>query len=205
MILNLNLAFRECWSIQDLLWWEYWFQWYQVVLVSVSKILMFAIPHLVISTVRCSSSLCLELFHAVILLASVSTPGSPTLSCIPVVKALSEGKLSSGREGAQRSEAHLCLLDKDEGLKRPCPRSSIAFPACILSCADWSLRGLGYKMVLSSESQGQSSTWRLTLLGREGLQRSGSQLCLLAENEGPKGHCPRSSDASVVCMLSCMD
>jgi hypothetical protein len=29
---------------------------------------------------------------------------------------------------------------------------------------DWSLRDLGYKMVLSPESWGQSPLWRLTLL-----------------------------------------
>ena len=46
----------------------------------VSKILRFAFHHLVISGVRCSSCLWLELVPPVILLASVSTPGSPTLS-----------------------------------------------------------------------------------------------------------------------------
>jgi hypothetical protein len=49
-------------------------------LVSVSKILMFAFRHLVISGVSCYSFLWLELVPPVILLASVRTPGSPTLS-----------------------------------------------------------------------------------------------------------------------------
>ena len=37
---------------------------------------------------------------------------------------------------------------------------------------------------------------------KEGSQGSGSQLCLLAEDEGPKGPCPRSSVASVAHMPS---
>jgi hypothetical protein len=49
-------------------------------MVSVSKILTFAFHHLVISGVRCPSCLWLELVPPVILLASVSTPGSPTPS-----------------------------------------------------------------------------------------------------------------------------
>jgi hypothetical protein len=49
----------------------------------------------------------------------------------PGVTALSEGWLSSGREGVQRSGSQLCLLDEDEGPKDPCPRSSVAsVPAC---------------------------------------------------------------------------
>ena len=48
--------------------------------VSGSKIPLFAFCHLVISGVRCSSCLWLELVMPVILLDSVSTPGSPTLS-----------------------------------------------------------------------------------------------------------------------------
>jgi hypothetical protein len=75
----------------------------------------------------------------------------------------------------------------------------------MLSCANWSLRDPGYKMVLSPESQGQSPPWRLTLLLWEGAQRSGAQLCLLAEDEGPKGPCPRSFVASGTHMLSYMD
>ena len=59
--------------------------------------------------------------------------------------------------------AQLCLLAKDEGRKGPCPRSSVASVTHTLSCVDWSLRDLGYKMALSPESWGQSSPWRLTL------------------------------------------
>jgi hypothetical protein len=41
--------------------------------------------------------------------------------------------------------------------------------------------------------------------GREVGQKSGTQLYLLAEDEVPKGPCPRSSDASVAHMLYFMD
>jgi hypothetical protein len=90
-----------------------------VVLVSVSKILSFAFCHLVISGVVCSSCLWLELIPPVILLGSVSTTGSPTLSWVPVVRALSAGKHSSCREGAQRSGSQLGLLAEDEGGSDP--------------------------------------------------------------------------------------
>jgi hypothetical protein len=122
------------------------FWWCWVVLVSVSKVLMFAFHLLVISGVRCSSCLCLEFVPPVILLASVSTSGNPTLSWVPVVSTLSAGKLSSCREDAQRSGAQLCLLAEDEGPKGSCPRSSVASEACVLSWVDWSLRDLEYKI-----------------------------------------------------------
>jgi hypothetical protein len=99
-------------------------------------------------------------------LASVSTPRSPTVSWVPVIRVLSAGKLSSCREGAhksgaqilllspgvralpggqlscdgedaQRSGSQLCLLAEDEGPKRPCPRSSVAFATHVLFCLDW--------------------------------------------------------------------
>ena len=35
---------------------------------------------------------------------------------------------------------------------------------CSPACLDWSLRDLGYKIVLSPEFRGQSPLWRLTLL-----------------------------------------
>jgi hypothetical protein len=102
------------------------FGWCCVVLVSVSKILMFAFSHLVIFGVRCSSCLWLKLVHPVSLLASVRTPQSPVLSWVLGVRALPVGKLSSGWEGAQRSEDQLRFLAEDEGQKGPCPRSSVA-------------------------------------------------------------------------------
>jgi hypothetical protein len=41
--------------------------------------------------------------------------------------------------------------------------------------------------------------------GEESTGRSGSQLCLLAEDEGPMGHCPISYVASAVGLPSCTD
>ena len=52
------------------------------------------------------------------------------------------------------------------------------------------------------ESWGQSPPVGRLFSGKEGAQGSGSQLCLLAEDEGPKGPCPRSSVASVTHVLS---
>jgi hypothetical protein len=135
-----------------------------MVLVSVIKSLSFAFCHLVISGVRRSSLLWLEHVLLVILLASVSTPGSPTLSWVPVVRSLCAGKLSSCREGAQMSEAQVNLLPDSKSPKGPCPKISVASVPQVLSCVDWSLKDLGYKMVLSPESHGQSPLWSLTLL-----------------------------------------
>ena len=67
------------------------FWWCQMILVSVSKIPSFAFLHVVLSGVSCYSCLWLEIVPPVILLASVSTPGSPTLSGVSVVRALSAG------------------------------------------------------------------------------------------------------------------
>jgi hypothetical protein len=80
---------------------------------------MFAFRHLVISGVSGYNCLWLEFVLPIILLASVSIPGSPTLSWVSVVRAVSVGKLFSCREGAQRSGALLCLLAEDKGLKGP--------------------------------------------------------------------------------------
>jgi hypothetical protein len=79
-----------------------------------------------------------------------------------VVRVLSAGKLSSCREGTHRSGPQIGLLAEDEGLKGP--RSSVVSVALALSCVDWSLRDLEYKMELSPESWGQSPLWRPSLL-----------------------------------------
>ena len=81
-----------------------------------------------------------------------------------MVRVFSAGKISSYREGAQRSGFQLCLLAKDEGLKGLCPRSSVASVAHVLSCVDWSLRDLGYKMAISPESRGQSPPSHMLIL-----------------------------------------
>jgi hypothetical protein len=65
-----------------------------------NKILTFAFLHLVISGVSCYNCVWLELVPPVILLASVSSPGSPALSSVLMVSVLSAGKLSSCKESA---------------------------------------------------------------------------------------------------------
>ena len=107
-VFSFFLALQVCWGIQDSLCWEYWDLMMQVVLVFVSKILMFAFHHLVISGVSCYSLLWLELVPLVILLASISRPGTLGLSWVSVVRALSAGKFSSYMEGAQISGSLLC-------------------------------------------------------------------------------------------------
>jgi hypothetical protein len=94
----------------------FWWRW--VVLVPLSKILMFAFCHLVISGVSCYSCLRLELVPPVILLAFISRPGRLALSWVSVVRVLSSGKLSSCRESAHISGVWTCLLAEDEGLKQ---------------------------------------------------------------------------------------
>jgi hypothetical protein len=88
MFSNLNLAFQVYWGIQDSLWWECWVLM-KLILFSVSKIVNIC---LLPSAVSCSSCLWLELVPLVNLLASVSSPGSPTLSWVSVVRVLSAGK-----------------------------------------------------------------------------------------------------------------
>jgi hypothetical protein len=52
---------------------------------------------------------------------------------IPGVRAFLVGQLSSGKEGAQGSVSQLCLLVEDEDPMGPCPRSSVASVAHMLS------------------------------------------------------------------------
>ena len=146
-----------------------------MVLVSVSKILIFAFCHLIVSGVRCSSCLWLGLVPPASLLASVSAPGSPTLSKVPVVRALSAGKLSSPREGAQRSGAQIHLLAEDEGPKGPCPRSSVASITHVLSGDKEVLDVLG--VLWRGESSGALDAlgWVHTEDGRAGPYLNGSQ------------------------------
>jgi hypothetical protein len=135
-----------------------------VVLVSVTKIVTVAFHHLVISGICWYSCLWLELVSPVILLASVSTPGSPTLSWVSVVSILSVGKLPSCRESGQRSGSWLCLLAEDKGPNWPYQRMLVASVVHVLSCKDWSLRDLGYKVEFSPRPGGQSPFWRPTFL-----------------------------------------
>ena len=138
-----------------------------MVLVSVSKILTFAFRHLVISGVRCSSCLWLELVPPVILLASDSTPGSPTLSpqslwseySLQTISPLA-GKINSGLE-----------LSSTSWLKTKA-RSDLVQEALLLlwphmlSCMDWSMRDQGYNMVILPEYWGRCPPKRPTLLWR---------------------------------------
>jgi hypothetical protein len=125
------------------------FWWCWVVLVCVSKILMYGFRHLVISGVRYSSWLWLELVAPVILLVSVSTPRSPTLPWIPVVSALSAGKLSASSP---------------------------------LQTGLWETWDSGWCSHLSPGVRALPGGWLSS--GREGVQKTGSQLYLLAEDEG---------------------
>ena len=81
-----------------------------MVLISVSRILKFALHHLVISESSCYSCLLLELVPRVIILASISRPGRLDLSLVSVVRVFSAGKLSCCREGVQISGVRTCLL-----------------------------------------------------------------------------------------------
>jgi hypothetical protein len=128
-------------------------------LISVTKILTFAFCHLVIDGVSCYSCLWLELVPPVVLLASVSTLGIPTLSRVSVFRVLSAGKLSSCREDAQRSGAQICLLDEDEDLKRGLSQKLCCFCSpCAFLCRlvsegpriqDGSLQTLPYTSLFS--------------------------------------------------------
>ena len=118
MILNPWLAFQVCWGYRGLTEVGVLGDDGELILVSFSKILTFAFHHLVISGVSCHSCLWLELVPPVILLASVSRPGSVALSWVSVIRVLSAGKLSSCREGAQISGIRTCLLAEGEGSKQ---------------------------------------------------------------------------------------
>jgi hypothetical protein len=116
-----------------------------VVLVSVGKILMFAFHHLVISGVSCYSCLWLELVPLMILLAFITMGHETWETSSLLVRALSAGKLSSCREGAQISGIRTCLLAEDEGPKqglsqKPCrfglSQKLLASVVHTLTCAD---------------------------------------------------------------------
>ena len=148
MPLNLGLAFwyvgvpRTGWGGSAGFWW-----WW-VVLVSVSKILTSAFCHLVNSGVGCYSCLWLELVSQVILLASISRPGRQALSWVSVVRALSAGRLSSYREGAQISGVWISLLAEDEGLKQGLSQKLLASVVHTLTCTDLSWRDPGSMIFL---------------------------------------------------------
>jgi hypothetical protein len=71
-----------------------------------------------------------------ILLASISRPGRLALSSVSAVRALSVGKLSSCREGAQISGVQTFLLAEDEGPKQGLSQKLLASTVHTLTCAD---------------------------------------------------------------------
>jgi hypothetical protein len=131
------LGYRRFTVLEVLFWWC------QVLLVSVSKILTFAFRHLVISGIRCSSCLWVELIPPVIFFYP--------LSALLVIQLSPESQWSEHSLQAcspllgkgHRSRAQLILLAEDEDWKGPCLRSSVASVACALSFEDWSLKDQG--------------------------------------------------------------
>ena len=67
-----------------------------------------------------------------------------------------------------------------------------------VSCADWFLRDLGYKMVFSPRPAVRALPGCLLSSGGESAQRPGAQFCLLTEDVGPKGPCTRMYVASEI-------
>jgi hypothetical protein len=128
------------------------------------KILMIAFCHLVISGVSCYSCLWLELVLLLILLASISSLGSPALSWVSVVRVFSARNLSSCGESAQRSGFQTCLLAEDEG-----PKQGLSQKMCFLCSLCIHLhrlvsKGPGTQDGLLSCSGGQSPHRRPLLL-----------------------------------------
>jgi hypothetical protein len=121
-------------------------------LVFVSKVLIFAFHHLLISGVSCYSCLWLELIPPVILLASLSTPESQLTPD-------SAGQASSPLAGKVHRDLELrsASLLKLKARNRVCPRSYVASAVCMLSCEDWSLRDSGYKIALSPAPRSEPS------------------------------------------------
>jgi hypothetical protein len=72
----------------------------------------------------------------VILLFSTSSPGRLALSWVSVVRALSAGRLSSFRVGAQRSGVQTCLLEEDEGPKQDLSQELLGSVVYTLTCAE---------------------------------------------------------------------
>jgi hypothetical protein len=74
----------------------------------------------------------------------------------PGVRTLPISQLSSGKEVSQVARSQLCLLAEDEGSTGPCPRSSVAFVAHMLSSGQNVLGVLGF--MRHGESSGALDT-----------------------------------------------
>ena len=88
--------------------------------------------------------------------AGVQKSGALIHRLSPGVRGLPVVPLSSGKEGAQGSVSQLHLLAEDEGLKVPCPRSSLATVAHVLSSDHEVLGVIG--VLLCGESSGALDT-----------------------------------------------
>jgi hypothetical protein len=137
----------------------------------------------------------LELVPPMILLISVISSWIPALSWVSVVRVLSVGKLSFCREGEQKSGVQTCLLFEDKGQNRGCPRRCVASAICMLTCTDWSLRDVGYKMAHSPALAVRALPGGHLSSGGEGARMSGVR----------NGVCHRSCVPSAVWILTCAD
>jgi hypothetical protein len=153
---------------------------------------VFVFCHLVNSGVSCYSCLWWELVPLVILLFSTSWLGRLALSWVSVVRALSAGRLSSFREGAQISGVQTSLLAEYEGLKLDMSQKLLASVDHTLTCAEYSRGVLDPKCLPQMLRQSPPSLAGHLSSGREGARISGA----------PKGGCLRSSVAPA-CPRSC--
>jgi hypothetical protein len=141
MILNQRLTFR-CVGVSKIGWGgSSVFWWWWGALVSVSKIITFAFCHLLISGVSCYSSLWLELVPPMILLASVRSPGSPSLSWVFLVQVLSEKSFSLVGQLHRVLVLRPASWLKMKAPNRACPRRCVASAVYVLTCTD-GLRGM---------------------------------------------------------------
>ena len=120
-----------------------------MVLVSVCKILTFGFHHLIISAVRCSSCLWLELVPPVLLL-----PLSVLLGVqLSLESQWSEHSLQANSPLAGKVHRGLAFRPsswpKMKARNKACPRRCVVSAVCTLTCTDWSLRDTGHKMALS--------------------------------------------------------
>jgi hypothetical protein len=157
---------------------------------------MFAFCHLVISGVHCYSCFCLEISPPVILLASVSTPGSQNVSRVSLFRVLSAGKCKV-----------VCSSAMPPGWRwrpksDPVPEAMLfLLPMC--SHEQTGLSGTRDTRWCSHLVQGQSPPWRLPLLWQGNVCRVlGLSSVFWLKMKAWKRPCPRSYVAFAACMLS---
>jgi hypothetical protein len=122
-----------------------------------------------------------------------------------VVRVLSAGKLSSCREGEQRSGVQTCLLAEDEGPKQACPRNGLPLQSACSLHSEHRLVSEGPKTQDGSLtcSGGQSPPGRPPLLWRGRCP----DVCSLKQGSVPEAVLLLQSarSPSVVCKLICAD